>query len=234
MFNLLIVDDSINELKYIQKHIIHYIELKGYAIIVGTFLNEGTITIDVNKYDAIFLDIDMPKINGFDLATIINENNIKTKIIFITNMDQLVYEAVHQSPFDFIRKSNFISEYRKVIDRLYHVLRKENMSYRMRSGNKLINIKYSEILYFEIIKNMLYCHSQQYTYHETKTLKALYKELNDNRFLKINKSIIVNMDHIKSWDKKEVLLENNDILPINIRKSKELYLQYVKYIGSRK
>ena len=80
MFNLLIVDDSINELKYIQKHIIHYIELKGYAIIVETFLNEGTITIDVNKYDAIFLDIDMPKINGFDLATIINENNIKLNI----------------------------------------------------------------------------------------------------------------------------------------------------------
>ena len=234
MFNLLIVDDSIDELNFIKEQLQQYIRARNYNMTIDTFLNKGVSQIDLIKYDAIFLDIDMPVVNGFDLAKMINEMNIKTKIIFVTNMDQLVYEAAHQSPFDFIRKSNFKKEFGSVLDRLYEVFKKENVSYQMTSGNKFINIKYSQILYFEVVKNILYCHCLKKTYHETKTLKMLCEEIHDNRFLKINKSIVINMDHIVSWNSKDVLLENNVILPINIRKSKSLYLRYVKYIGSKK
>lgn len=173
MFNLLIVDDSADELHFIKEQLEQYIKAKNYYITIDVFLNEGVTQIDLNKYDAIFLDIDMPVINGFDLARTINEKNIKTKIIFVTNLDQLVYEAAHQSPFDFIRKSNLKKEFGSVVERLYETLKKENVSYKMTSGNKLVNIKYSQILYFEVVKNILYCHCLKKTYHETKTLKML-------------------------------------------------------------
>ncbi|MEE1219219.1 MAG: response regulator [Ruminococcus sp.] len=61
------------------------------------------------QYDVILLDIEMPDCSGIKLASKLNEKNSnddKPHIIFVTNRDELVFDALKQQPFSFVRKSH--------------------------------------------------------------------------------------------------------------------------------
>lgn len=56
------------------------------------------------NYDAVFLDIDMPAINGFDLSQKIYEKNNSVPIVYITSRDDLIIHAFRYKPLGFVRK----------------------------------------------------------------------------------------------------------------------------------
>ncbi len=68
------------------------------------------LLLDSNRtgsFDIIFLDIDMPDIDGIEAAGIIKKQNPNTLVIFVTSKDELVYKSFEVHPFGFIRKSRF-------------------------------------------------------------------------------------------------------------------------------
>ena len=62
------------------------------------------------NYDAVFLDIDMPAINGFDLSQQIYEKNNSIPIVYITSRDDLIIHAFRYKPLGFVRKQFIASE----------------------------------------------------------------------------------------------------------------------------
>ena len=65
--------------------------------------------------DVLFLDIDMPKLGGMDIAQFLIDNDIKTLLVFVTSHDALVYSSFKYRPFAFIRKSFFDGEISAVV-----------------------------------------------------------------------------------------------------------------------
>ena len=59
--------------------------------------------------ELILLDIDMPRLTGFDIAGELLQRNNRALLIFITNQESLVYETFQYKPFDFVRKSRYYS-----------------------------------------------------------------------------------------------------------------------------
>lgn len=235
MYRILIVDDSVCELNTIVKCINDYLVKNN--IIAEIYAANSIKEIKFsNDYHAAFLDIEMPNINGFEIASMLKNKNSNIKIIFVTHLATLIYKAVHLFPlFDFIRKEYLQEEISNVLNKLFVVLAEENnsQSYNINNGTYFEIVHYKDIQYFEVVKNTLYCYTDTNTYSETKTLKVLLEQLPEDRFLKINKSLVINMEKVKRLETDSVIMENDQNLPLNKRKCSKLRNEILLYASNR-
>lgn len=99
--------------------------------------------------DVLFLDIDMPGINGLDIAKVLSEMAEKPLLIFVTSHDELVYDSLQYHPFGFIRKSYFENEIEKILKDCEQELMTKEKHFIFKRGMENVRLKLSEILYFE-------------------------------------------------------------------------------------
>ena len=107
MINVAICDDNSAFLNYyknlVEKTLTKYTEnYKVYSFTNGDVLLSRHME---KEFNVIFLDIDMPKLTGFDIAKKLRDLLSRCFIIFITNHSELVYESLDFQPFNFIRKN---------------------------------------------------------------------------------------------------------------------------------
>lgn len=81
------------------------------------------------SFDLIFLDIDMPNISGMEAAEILRDGDDEFDIIFITNKDEFVYDAIKFAPFRFIRKPKFDLEIEETLNDFLVKRKKNNERY---------------------------------------------------------------------------------------------------------
>ena len=117
MIKIAICDDN---LKFSQ---IFYKKIKSITnndcMVLPPFF-EGTEVIEylkINSINILFLDIDMPKINGFDLAKILCEKYPDIIIIFVSAYEDFVYSSFEYCPFRFLRKSHLNDELKTTLEK---------------------------------------------------------------------------------------------------------------------
>jgi len=184
-----------------------------------------------NEISIVFLDIDMPGMNGFDVAEILKQNKKDIIIIFISSFDNYVYTSLKFRPFRFIRKSHLKKE---LSEALYSAL--QEILYNNKFivlGNKYYNKKVflSNIIYFESNRNyaeIVCLDGEKYLYRES--IKNLEKMYFKDRFIRIHSGFIVNMKCIKRIHKSTVLLENGTELNISRTYLNNVRNEYAKYI----
>ncbi len=173
-------------------------------------------SMDIESYDAFFLDIELNNENGFDYASYIHESLSSYKpIIFVTSHTELWKESFTYRPFWYIDKAHYEEELAKMFKELQKEL----------TAKDIITIQYQDILTPVPLKNIIYIHKEtnnlyihtiSQTYKIYQTLKVFSQQLN-NQFIKINSGTIVNKNYIKEYNKKtsEIILSNNILLPVS-------------------
>lgn len=183
------------------------------------FLNSDTI------YDLVFLDIDMPGIEGITVAK--NRINTGEKIVFVSNVESLVFRAYNAtSAIGFIRKSHLEDDLRDVF-RMLESLKKDTRYITVKRGANLINISCRDIYYFEKQVNDVIIHTVNGQTIYRQTIKELEKQLSDYGFIKSHEGYLVNIDYIYSIGTSEIILTNKVKIPIsrkNVMRVKEAFL----------
>ncbi len=180
------------------------------------------------KPDLIFLDIDMPKKNGFELIRELREYNLNPTIIFITAYNQYAIEAIRHAAFDYLVKPVDIDDLEKSIERykrerksaasldrienLLQALQEEKLKFSTKTGSVFINP--TEIIYCQAHHN----YTDIYLTNDKKqtvttNLGRIENMLPQTKFKKINRSVIINKQYlteINRKDKKCVLRVNDD------------------------
>ncbi|MBU3100746.1 MULTISPECIES: LytR/AlgR family response regulator transcription factor [Clostridium] len=189
-----------------------------------------------NKYTGLyFLDVDLnTRINGIQLAEEIREYDPEGFIIFITTHSEMSYLTFiyKVEAMDYIIKDNFNDIKNRVQQCILNANKKYTLNsnekqkiFTIKSGDKIINIKLSEILFFEtsstihkIVINTIDRRIEFYA--QMKDVENIV----DKRFFRCHKSFIVNKDNIKEIDKKSSMLRmiNNQECLISARKIKLL------------
>jgi len=215
--NIAICDDNEPDIKYIKKiiknefdsHNIKY-ELKLY--------NNAQSLLQANQsqpFDVIFLDLDMPDINGMDTASQLNQYTTSTEIIFVTNHDELVYKAYRFKALGFIRKKYLETEIGEILDVLIETIN-SRQKYIVFSDSKtefkcLINdIFYiqSDDHYVDIITK-----EKKHTLRESlNNIERLYAHLG---FIRVHSRYLVNFRYIYSIEKNTIILNSKHQLPIS-------------------
>ena len=191
--------------------------------------------IEVNKINIIFLDIDMPKVSGFDLAETISQKYPETLIIFVSAYDNFVYSSFAYSPFRFLRKSHLKDELPLALSKAIEKCVCKSMVMSFHSIDGMISIRSEDIIYFECDRNYytVFC-SSGVKYKCRGTISSLEAKCDDNLFIRIHSAYIVSLEHIdKIMDNNFVILSNGQTLTISRRRQKEFKDAYMLFVRRR-
>ena len=190
------------------------------------------------EYDIIFLDIDMPKINGFTVADKINEKSDEVKtpyIVFITSHDNLVWDAQKKRPLYFIRKRKVDSELSDVFTLLMKEMNRKTQTsnrYSVKDSGRYVHINIDNICYIDREGNYTVFHMLDGgEYRERSKVEIHRKKLSDYGFGQIAKCCLVKIDKIIVFSKDELTLECGITLPISGPFKKQISEDYFKYIS---
>ncbi|MDI5888374.1 MAG: LytTR family DNA-binding domain-containing protein [Flavobacterium sp.] len=198
-----LIDDEPLAMKVLQNYFNNFADFE----ITGTFNNalEALEFINSNSVDAVFLDINMPMMTGFELIRLIE---YKTKIIITTafrefaaesyDLDVLDYlvkpiplprfiKCIHKIEADFNLKNNIKIEPHKIEPHIF-----------IKVDKKMVKITIDEILFIEGMKEYIKVVTTDKTYITHKSLTSLSEELPADRFMRIHKSYTIAIDKVKS------------------------------------
>lgn len=166
------------------------------------------------KIDVVFLDIDMPNINGMYIAKIINEEKINTAIVFVTSHDMLVYDTFKYRPFDFIRKSHFDCEISGVIDRIINHWQTRQVNIVIRKGTEIIRVAANDIIYIESEGNYINIHTANSCEKYRDTLSSIEQQAGGANLIRVHKGFIANINHIERLTGDELIMTDSTHIPV--------------------
>ncbi len=208
---------------------------------------EALSAIEKHHPQLIFLDIEMPKMNGFEMLNAIKEKNFH--IIFTTAYDQYAIKAIKYAAFDYLLKPIDIEELITAVARIAGSetdqtkkqieLLQQNMQHPKKHLNKLAIPTLDGLLFFDI-NDIIHLEAQSnYTnifftnkpkILASKTLKEFEDLLPTDIFFRVHHSYLINLNYIKKYirgDGGQIELQNGVLVDVSRRKKEE----FLKVIG---
>lgn len=226
-----ICDDCISDGKQIYEIIVSHPELSTCQIDVYDSSIKLLDSFKLNNfYDIVFLDVDMPNINGIELGKSIRSKSSKTFIVFVTSYSQYAIEAYECEAFNYLLKPLELNKAISVINKLIVKYREQNKFHTIKVKSDLIRIAIQDIFFVECCRKHIFYHMENSFYDTIENLSDVYNALKDYGFQQIHQGYIVNMEKIQRFDKNSVILSNGDTVPVSVRKRKEVLDTYRKYV----
>jgi len=242
MIRAILIDDEPDAIESLRLDINEYcseIQIIGEAVSP----KEGMQLIRSKSPDLVFLDVEMPWMNGFEMLDLLRPINFE--VIFVTAYDSYAVEAFKVSAVDYLMKpvdkNDLINAVEKVKEKMQKSLMSNDKiqdlleSYFSKSkinkiaipdkeGQKFIRPE--EILYVEAESNYSIIHLKDgKQIVVTSTLKSLEQKLDKNTFARVHNSFLVNLAEVEQHVRKDgghLLLSNNAQIPISRSKKSEL------------
>jgi len=199
----LIVDDEELALDVIEKHISHIPTLKlvgrcDNAIEAISFLHE-------NKVDLLFLDLNMPELNGLDLLKTLNN---PPKVILTTAYSEYALESYEFGVVDYLLKPIKLERFIKAVNKAVELftLKEGNINkipdYQehkilIKEDQTSYNLSAGEINFIEAYGNYLKVHTEEKVYLVRDTMQHMSDSLSSNLFVRIHKRFIANLSKIR-------------------------------------
>lgn len=222
MFKIALLDDDKNSLSELTKYLNEYFFTHELEYKIYTFTN-GFDFLDSLKenFTIAFLDIDMPAINGLEVARKLRNIDKNIFIIFVTNMASCAINGYEVEAIDFlvkpIKKEQISFALNKVVDKLDKASYKK-INIKTKSG--YIAIKDYDIDYIEVSLHSLIFHTRNGEFETYGSLKDLENLLNDEKFVRCNSCYLVNLDSVLKIEGDECVLKNGSL---QISRSKKKY-----------
>jgi DNA-binding LytR/AlgR family response regulator len=202
--NCIIVDDSSVQRIIISKLVSNHVSLN----LVAEFTNasEAKKYMSTNDIDLLFLDIEMPGVSGFDLLDGLTE---KPQVIFISSKSDYALKAFDYDATDYIQKPITSTRFEAAIKRalnLYELMiEKQNEDVEhifIKSKLKKIKIALADVKWVEAFGDYIKVVTNTESHLVLSTMKAFKEELPKNKFVRVHKSFIVNIDKVERFNSK--------------------------------
>ena len=191
-------------------------------------------------YDIIFLDIDMPKKDGKEVARELRIIDKKFKLVFITAYPQEALNTFQYDVIGFLPKTSIQERLPDVIKQVIDRIKEDNPKMQIFRVNKsttdegIMEIKapLDDIMYFESINRevRLYTKRETFTLHHCQFSEVVQKYI-PSGFVDIHRTCIVNMKYMFSVDETEIRLDNGVRLPLSRRKRQHIFDRFSEIIS---
>jgi two-component system, LytTR family, response regulator LytT len=202
-----------------------YIEKTAGLKLIGKFdnpLDASDFLID-KSVDLIFVDIQMPDLSGIEFTRLLEKG---PKIIFTTAYEKYALEGYKLEIVDYLLKPFSYEEFLTAIHKVQKILRLEqkfsekvdvnNEFLFLKSDYKIKRINFNEILYIEGLKDYVkvYIHNTPKPILSLTSLKLLESKLPGNKFMRVHRSFIVNLEKIDTIDRKRIVF-GKEYIPVS-------------------
>jgi DNA-binding LytR/AlgR family response regulator len=216
-----IVDDSETQKKLVER----IINSNENLSLVHSFNSsvEGLKVINESKIDLLFLDIEMPIMNGFEF---LSQLKIHPQVIIISKSQHYALEAFEFNVTDFllkpISKQRFNIALQKAIDKitLNNIKHTENKLV-VKHNLKQVELNVNEILWIEALGDYVKINTKEKKYIVLSTLSGFHKKLKDTKFVRVHKSYVINLKMIDRYNHEFAEIVGKKI-PISRTKNLEL------------
>jgi DNA-binding LytR/AlgR family response regulator len=219
----IIDDDEINRLT-----LEHYIELTPNLKLVGsladgitglTFFREG------NRVDVLFLDIEMPHLNGLDLLRVLTD---PPEVIITTSRQDFAVDAFKLRVADYLVKPFDFGRFTQAVERVQPRQNTKNgqavapaaegstnTDLFVKVNSRMVRIKFDDVLYVEALSDYVNIVTPKHKYIVYTTLKALENRLSMfSNFIRVHRSYLLNTQHIDSIEDNTANLRGGHFVPI--------------------
>lgn len=186
--------------------------------------------------DIVFLDIDMPEMNGFDIAKILNNIRPDITIIFVSSFDNFVFESFEYHPFRFVRKSNLKEDMDSALNAYQREIERKKDVYFFKTNEAERSVKTSDIMYFESMGHDIFIYTVDGNFKikrerdRNMTVKFITEKFENKGFIRVHKSFLVNYRYIHTINYSNIILKNNLKININPRKANDIKKIYQKFV----
>jgi len=216
----LAIDDEPLALKQISSYIDNTPFLENAAVCQSAF--EAMEYLSRHDIDLLFVDINMPDINGMDFVkSLVN----RPQVIFTTAYSEYAMEGFQVDAIDYILKPISYSSFLKSVtkakswfelnQKLSEAIPTPQECLFVKSEYKLIKILLSEIKYIESANEYIQIHMENEQPITTLIrLKSIEEQLPKDKFMRVHRSFIVNLDKIKVIDRNRIVFDQKVFIPI--------------------
>lgn len=196
---------------------------------------EAVKMINREKPEVVFLDIQMPKLDGFDVLELLDDPPF---IVFVTAYNEYALKAFESHALDYILKPLKIERLKKTLERVEKRLREEKRQpvgqlldqhqehnkplerILVRDRNCIHILPVVNITHIEAQDDYVALYTKESSYLKKETLSGLEKRLDSRQFVRIHRSYLINIDYLSkiepyAKDSKIAVLKNGKTLPVS-------------------
>ncbi len=232
MIRTIIIDDEPLAAGIVQEYLGSFSQFQILEVCHDGF--QGLKAIQLHKPDLIFLDVQMPKITGFELLELLEE---PPAVIFTTAFDQYALKAFDAKAMDYLLKPFSLARFKQAIDRfLIQFSQKDTPNLEEESEVKLLAeksnrlvvrvkndikiIPVSEVSYFEAEDDYISIHTAEGKYLKKMTMKQLEESMDPGKFARVHRSFMINLNEIAGIEPYErdsylVKLRKGEKIPVS-------------------
>src|SRR5215203_5111860 len=212
MLNCMVIDDEHLAIQLLENHI----SKVSFLQLTSTFQNplDAVISITANPVDLIFLDIQMPQLNGVQFMQLLQN---RAQVIITSAYQEYAIEGFEHNVVDYLLKPISFERFYKAVEKAYNQknpTQKLNRSEEMfpatggyifvKVETKMVRVELDGILFIEGLKNYVSIYTKTQRIVTLQVMKQLEEILPPNRFIRVHKSFIVALDKVNSIERQEI------------------------------
>lgn len=235
MIEIAICDDEEYMIKNLYTKVNGFFRQRNFPVTITCFSDGKSLLRCSREFQIIFLDIQMKDMSGMDTARVLRKRNYDGHLIFVTVLNECVYDAFEVQAFDYLVKPLEDSRFNRSMERLLSSLQTPSSTRLLiQRGNECRIISFHQIIYCEVINRKIYIHmynNEIIDYYDK--IEQLETKL-DQRFFRCHRSYLVNLKYIQRYDKNILFLTTGEQIPVSRLRTQELsgaILQYMKEWG---
>ncbi|MFA6624342.1 MAG: LytTR family DNA-binding domain-containing protein [Bacilli bacterium] len=233
MIRIAVVEDSKSDTSLFKEYVSKY-QTENNSVFDVHYFNSGVSFLEEYKaeFDIIFMDIDLPEMNGLDVSAKLRERDSEVVLIFLTNLAKYAIKGYSVNAFDFVAKPityySFSTMLKRAINKCGYKIRND---ITINNSGSIVKINVDEIAYIEVYNHQLVYHTDKGDYPQWGSLSSIEEEYIGYGFSKGNSSQLINLRRVSSISGSQVTLDNNKVIYLSRSQKKDFALRFTEFIA---
>ena len=228
---IVLVDDEQLQLDYMQKLIEQAAESLDIEVDIHQYLSGEAFLFaleDHPTWNLAFLDIEMAELNGMEVARIVREKVLDLELVFATAYAEYAIEGYEVQALDYLLKPISLAKITRVLTRYLEERPAEPAYIIVDIEGKPSRLNLDDLIYIEANVGETMVVLEDKTIPLKMSLTE-FEKLLDKRFVSTHRSYLVNLQYVSRLLKKDVALNNGEMIPLSRRRAKEVQAAFIAY-----
>lgn len=213
-YRIAICDDKQEDREYVQQLTARWAQQRGNQMEMTEFCSAEQFLFSCPQpdFDLLLLDIEMGEMDGVSLAKQVRRTNELMQIVFITGYSDYITEGYEVAALHYLMKPVKEEKLFAVLDRAVERLHKNTKVLTLETAEEMVRVPLYQVSALEVQRNYVTVHARQ-DYTVKKSLSELMEQL-DERFFRVGRSAVVNLNDISRVTRSDIYLTDGRIIPL--------------------
>lgn len=234
MYRVAVVEDVPAEQDALKRYLTRYGQEAGWSFDVTVYGTGDDFLQAPQDFDLVFMDIEMPGLDGMESAHLWRSWAPETPLVFVTNLANYALKGYEVDAFGFLVKPVGWSDFKRVMEKARALMEaRDHASLAVPTRDGTYSVPYRTLAYIEVSNHDLIYHltDRDEPLWGKGPLKNVESQLEEGPFVRISSCYLVNMDHVKRVSSTGVLLSTGESLEFSRPRKKEATARIVAHMA---